>query len=108
MTRRSAETVRITSARRSRSADIRSREIRYLASMGVRTACFVLAFFTTGVLRWVLVAAAFVLPYIAVVVANATSRPDPGGPAPFDPTERLALEGPRPQPDESPPGRPGR
>lgn len=98
MNRRADQTVRITSAGGPRSADIRSREIRYLASMGVRTACFVLAFFTSGVLRWVLVAAAFVLPYVAVVVANAASRPDAGGPAPFDPT-RLALEAPADEPD---------
>jgi hypothetical protein len=94
MNRGAAQTVRITSARRSASADIRSREIRYLASMGVRTACFILAFFSHGVLRWICIVAAFVLPYIAVVVANSGRRPDPGGPEPFDPTERLALEAP--------------
>jgi hypothetical protein len=39
--------------------------------MGVRTACFVAAFVTHGILRWLLIVAAFVLPYIAVVIANA-------------------------------------
>ena len=100
MNRGAAEPVRITSARRSRSADIRSREVRYLASMGVRTACFVLAFFTGGALRWVFIAAAFVLPYIAVVAANSGSRPDPGGPEPFDLTGPLALDRPANQPEE--------
>jgi hypothetical protein len=49
---------------------------RYLLSMGIRTACFVLAVVALGVLHWTvvgwgLVIAAVILPYIAVVVANA-------------------------------------
>jgi Flp pilus assembly protein TadB len=63
--------VSITSARSGRSDDIRRREIKYLVSMGVRTVCFVLAIVLHGPERWVLVAAAFVLPYFAVVIANA-------------------------------------
>jgi hypothetical protein len=96
MRRRPDEAVRITSARVGRSVDISSRQTRYLFSMGVRTLCFVLAIVTTGPLRWVFLAGAFLLPYLAVVIANAGSRPDTGGPAPFDPAERLALEAPRP------------
>ena len=50
---------------------------RYLLSMGIRTACFVLAVVALAVLHWtvvgwVLVVAAVILPYIAVVLANAT------------------------------------
>jgi Flp pilus assembly protein TadB len=63
--------VSITTARASRSAEIKHRQNRYLLSMGIRTACFVGAVVTSGVLRWVLVAGAFFLPYIAVVMANA-------------------------------------
>jgi Protein of unknown function (DUF3099) len=49
---------------------------RYLLSMGIRTACFVLAVIALGVLHWAvvgwtLVIAAVILPYIAVVIANA-------------------------------------
>jgi len=49
---------------------------RYLLSMGIRTACFVLAVIALGVLHWtvvgwVFVIGAVILPYIAVVVANA-------------------------------------
>ena len=51
---------------------------RYLFSMGIRTGCFILAIFaaTSGVtwlmwLAWVFVVAAVVLPYVAVLVANA-------------------------------------
>jgi Flp pilus assembly protein TadB len=94
MTPKRPEAVRITTARRSRSADIRSREVRYLVSMGVRTVCFILAIVVSGPLRWVFVVAAFVLPYFAVVMANAGSRPDTGAPAPFDPTAKPALNPP--------------
>lgn len=73
----------ITSARSGRSADIRRREVRYLLSMGIRTACFVLAVLVSGPLRWVLVAAAFFLPYFAVVVANAADGRSSAGPAEF-------------------------
>jgi len=66
--------VTITSARESRSADIRRRQTRYLISMGIRTVCFVLAIVVSGPLRWVLVAAALFLPYVAVVIANASER----------------------------------
>lgn len=50
---------------------------RYLVSMIIRTACFVLAVVAIVLLHWtvvgwILVIAAVVLPYIAVVMANAT------------------------------------
>ncbi|MGH3508144.1 MAG: DUF3099 domain-containing protein [Nocardioidaceae bacterium] len=89
----SADTpVSITSARASRSADIRRRETRYLMSMGIRTLCFVGAFVAGGVLRWVLVAAAVILPYVAVVIANATDRRVSAGPASFMPQDQPMLE----------------
>jgi hypothetical protein len=86
--------VSITSARASRSAEIRHRQIRYLVSMGVRTACFVGAVIASGVVRWVLVAAAFVLPYIAVVMANASERRRVARPASFSAEDRPLLPGP--------------
>jgi hypothetical protein len=50
---------------------------RYLVSMGIRTACFILAVIALAglhwtVIGWTLVIAAVILPYIAVVMANAT------------------------------------
>jgi len=50
---------------------------RYLISMGVRTLCFILAVVALAGLHWTLigwslVVAAVILPYIAVVMANAT------------------------------------
>jgi hypothetical protein len=69
------EAVRITTAGISAADEMRHRQRRYLWSMGVRTVCFVGAIaIGPGVLRWVLIAAAVFLPYIAVVMANAADR----------------------------------
>ncbi len=84
--------VTITSARISRSDDLRRRQRRYLLSMGIRTVCFVLAVVTTGPLRWSFVFAAVFLPYIAVVLANATDTRSALAPASFHTQERPALE----------------
>ena len=74
---RSGEPVRITTAAASRADDIRSRQRRYIWSMSVRTACFVGAVVVgPGWVRWVLIAAAVFLPYIAVVMANAVNGKD--------------------------------
>jgi hypothetical protein len=60
--------------------------------MGIRTVCFVLAVVTTGPVRWVLVAAALVLPYIAVVMANASERRSESRPANFMAHDHPAIE----------------
>ena len=83
--------VSITSARPSRSVDIRKRQMRYLLSMGVRTLCFVLAIVTTGPLRWSLVAGAVFLPYVAVVLANATDLRRGPVPPSFHNEDRLMI-----------------
>ena len=70
--------IRITTASASAHEDIAARQRRYVFSMAVRTVCFVAAILTDGVLRWVLVAAALVLPYIAVVMANAAATRSDG------------------------------
>ncbi|MDQ6935486.1 MAG: DUF3099 domain-containing protein [Actinomycetota bacterium] len=68
------DTFRITTAPVSRQADIAFRQRRYVISMGVRTLCFLGAVFVgDNWVRWVLVAASFVLPYVAVVMANSAS-----------------------------------
>ena len=46
--------------------------------MSVRTVCFILAVLISGPLRWVLLAASFFLPYIAVVMANTANPRIPG------------------------------
>ncbi|QNN52872.1 DUF3099 domain-containing protein [Nocardioides mesophilus] len=95
--RQTDDAVRITSATRSHSDDIGTRQRRYLISMGLRTLCFVLAVVFMGHwVMWVFLVASFVLPSIAVVIANAGASPDPGGgPEPFlGATDRRGLEGP--------------
>ncbi|GAA4778000.1 hypothetical protein GCM10025784_27390 [Citricoccus nitrophenolicus] len=47
-----------------------ARFARYAWQMGIRTACFIGAFFTTGWVQIVLFIGAIVLPYLAVVLAN--------------------------------------
>jgi hypothetical protein len=97
-----AATVRITSASSSHSERIHGRQVRYLVSMAVRTACFVLAVVTDGTLRWLFIAGAVVLPYIAVVVANAGGEVDDDAPQPFVDDSRLML-GPGPAADGAKP-----
>ena len=63
--------ISISSAKYAHSDEIPGRMKKYLISMVIRTACFIGAIFTDGVLRWVLIAGSLILPYIAVVVANA-------------------------------------
>lgn len=69
--RKPAEVFAITHARRPLSEEQTGRTRRYLISMTIRTVCFLGAIVTPGWPRWVLVAGAVVLPYLAVVAANA-------------------------------------
>lgn len=67
----------VTTARTPRSEDRRNRARNYFIAMGIRTVCFIAACVTAtvsrGVLMWVFIVLAVVLPYIAVVIANATN-----------------------------------
>ena len=65
----------VTEAHRPRSEDISHRARRYLITMGIRVVCFVVAvvLFAQG-LGWlaaVPIVAAIIIPYFAVVFANA-------------------------------------
>ena len=70
------EAVRITTAASNRNDDIAARQKRYLFSMTLRSLCFVGAIIAAlahiGWLWPILIAGALVLPYVAVVMANAT------------------------------------
>lgn len=66
-----SEVYSITSAGTALSDDQKSREVRYLWSMSLRTVCFVAAVIATGVWRWIFLAGAAFLPYFAVIIANA-------------------------------------
>ncbi len=61
----------VTSAPQSAAEEQAQRMRRYLATMAFRVVCTILAIVASGWLRWTLVAAAVVLPYFAVVMANA-------------------------------------
>lgn len=69
---RDAQVHLVTSARRPHSEEISGRTRRYLISMGIRTVCLVLAIFVLhGWLRVIGIGVAIVLPWFAVVLANA-------------------------------------
>lgn len=65
----------ITTADTALDDDMKSRIIKYSITMGIRTFCFVAAYFMfradLTVLMWICVAGAVLLPYPAVIVANA-------------------------------------
>ena len=80
---------------------------RYLLSMGIRTVCFVLAVVTLGVLHWavigwIFVIGAVVLPYVAVVVANAKRPRGATTLGPVAPRDGAAPQLLSRRPDEEP------
>ena len=98
----------VTGLPTSRQDDRRERMRRYLLSMGIRTLCFVLAVVTLGVLHWtvvgwMLVIAAVILPYIAVVIANATRSQGGTALGPVTPNDGAAPQLSPRRPDEEPP-----
>jgi hypothetical protein len=106
------EVFRITGARAGLTEDVKGRQRRYVISMSIRTLCFLLAIILWHV-QIVLAAIALVLggllPYIAVVIANAGRENTPGLPSAFVPGPtrpelgRTPSAGPADPPD-SPPG----
>ena len=88
MTRKRSGTkvFRITGARQGLADDVRGRQRRYVISMSVRTVAVVLAAVLWNVERHVAIVALVlgaVLPYIAVVVANAGRENAPSLPSSF-------------------------
>lgn len=61
----------VTSAPKSLSNDLSSRQKRYFISMMIRTLCFILTVILPSPFRWFALAGAVTLPYVAVVIANA-------------------------------------
>ncbi|MER5471267.1 DUF3099 domain-containing protein [Streptomyces sp. NPDC002935] len=77
---------RITGARQSLDDDVRGRQRRYVISMSVRTVSVILAATLWNVERHVAIVAlvlGLVLPYIAVVIANAGRENTPSLPSTF-------------------------
>ncbi|MDX2596765.1 MULTISPECIES: DUF3099 domain-containing protein [Streptomyces] len=80
------EVFRITGARTGLAEDVRGRQRRYVISMTVRTASVILAATLWNVERYVAIVALVlgaVLPYIAVVIANAGRERPPSLPSTF-------------------------
>lgn len=94
--RSKAEVVRITGARQGLTDDVRGRQRRYVISMSVRTVSVVLAAVLWNVERHVAIVAlalGILLPYIAVVIANAGRENVPTLPSAYVPTPvRPAIE----------------
>ncbi len=71
MVRMSEPVHSLTDAPERHSAEQTRRMVRYAVSMGIRILCFILAVVLQNWMSWVLLAAAVILPYVAVVAANA-------------------------------------
>lgn len=72
---------RITTAADSLHDDQARRTRRYLIQMSIRLVCLVAAVFAHGIVMWLLLAGAIVLPYIAVIEANVgRDKRELGGP----------------------------
>jgi hypothetical protein len=78
--RKAADVYTVTEAHRPLSEDVAYRQRRYLVSMGIRTACVLVAVLLAGhVPVWGLllpIIGAVVLPYVAVVFANGGREPE--------------------------------
>lgn len=100
----------ITTAQRSATDDIAFRQRRYTITMLARVVCFVLAFTlpVSGPIRFGLVIAAVVLPWIAVMVANGGQPPMERPETLQDRPQRLQLEGSTPSSSVYDPPAPGR
>lgn len=73
------EVYNITQANRSLSKEQSGRTKKYLFSMAIRTACVLAAIVVPGWPKWLFIAGAVVLPYLAVVMANAGHENDDSG-----------------------------
>ncbi|MER5499300.1 MULTISPECIES: DUF3099 domain-containing protein [unclassified Streptomyces] len=89
MRKRSGDEVfRITGARQGLADDVRGRQRRYVISMSVRTVSVILAAVLWNVERYVAIVAlvlGVLLPYVAVVIANAGRENTPSLPSTFVP-----------------------
>ena len=73
------EVYTITATNRALSIEQSGRTRRYLISMGIRTGCVLAAIVVPGWPKWLFIAGAVVLPYLAVVIANAGRENDEPG-----------------------------
>lgn len=82
------EVYRISGARAGLTEDVRGRQRRYIISMSIRTISVILTVVLWNVerpLAWATLAIGLLLPYIAVVYANAGRENTPVAPAAYIP-----------------------
>lgn len=82
------EVHRISGARTGLTEDVRGRQRRYIISMSVRTVSVILTVVLWNVTRplaWATLVLGLLLPYVAVVYANAGRENTPAPPAPYVP-----------------------
>jgi hypothetical protein len=83
MAKQGQQVFRISGARTGLTEDVRARQRRYIISMSVRTVSVVLTVVLWNVerpLAWVTLVVGMLLPYVAVVVANAGRENAPSAP----------------------------
>lgn len=97
MAKEDPEVYRITSAQPGQSVDTRARTRNYLISMAIRTVCVILAALVPGPARWLFIFGAVVLPYLAVVMANAGHERKPDEPLPTFTVDDLKALPPGPR-----------
>lgn len=61
----------LTSIAQSPESERKTRMLKYTLAMTIRVVCIILAMIVQGWLMWVFFAGAILLPYFAVVIANA-------------------------------------
>lgn len=88
--RSSRRVVVVTQVAESRTEDLNRRRRNYALAMAVRTVSFVAIFFVPGVWKMLPLAAAAVLPFFAVMFANAVDHRRPA-PISDEPDPLLAL-----------------
>ena len=99
-----SEVYRITTARSSLSEDIRGRQRRYVITMVIRTISVILTVVLWQISRpaaFATLVAGLLLPYIAVVVANAGRENAPGTPDTFVGPQTPPMVGGAPPSEDS-------
>ncbi|WP_372341404.1 DUF3099 domain-containing protein [Streptomyces sp. CC224E] len=99
-----AEVFRITGARQGLAADVRGRQRRYIISMSIRTISVILTAVLWNVERHVAIVTLVLgalLPYVAVVFANAGRENAPSLPSTFVPAPSRPMIAPVPSADSA-------
>lgn len=84
MTKQGPQVFRISGARTGLTEDVRARQRRYIVSMSVRTLSVILTVVLWNVerpLAWITLVIGMLLPYVAVVIANAGRENAPSAPS---------------------------